>query len=637
MMMRTSHAFLFLALGACAVDGAGDDDATSETAAEIHTTGTAIPEDGACAHIVATRLSDFHVAEYRGVLADATFTAPLGEHRVTAVAYPEPCTAEPAAPPWRADDQIIDLVRGANTLVLRFHADTTVDVDPEFDGAEPLVVRAGTRTRIGRNGEDAAGPDYSLDGWEVKRITVPPAGGGGTASETTLFSLEGVGGANALPYSPRGLAVLPDGRFVAQVAEPGQPLRVYTSAGAYEASWAVTPGAAIQWNWTDGLDVVDATHLVRTGWLNTPIHCDADGNGCVQAGLDILQIVTTAGVTHLEVTQQIALPAPFSAEYALGVAYVGGRYAVTTLPASGSNLLLLNGDGTIAAGPTAVDGSLEGLFVAADGRLGALEYEGRLRMFDAATTALRAGEELSYPVGAGVSNPTSLAWSDASGGYLALVGSRVVSAPASFASATTLPIDLNAFAAPTSIDHVPDSNELLVADRVPPADPTTGARVPAIDVFSLATSAFARRVTLQDVSLPARTRTLAYIPARHQVATHYRRPGATVDPTIDARVFVHSLDDGSLTYSFDVAPFGFPRVLAVNYLRGTDELLLTVSDQAGTVRLLVTDAAGRPRRSYRTDGLAGIADLAPISSGAAAGDVAVMLGQPSEVLRVFLP
>src|SRR5262245_58255158 len=91
-----------IALAGC--QGLDGEDAETEASAFIGTTST-IPSDGACAHIVATRLSDFHVSEFRGLLAGASFSVAAGESRVTATAYPQPCSNEPAAAPWIADVQ----------------------------------------------------------------------------------------------------------------------------------------------------------------------------------------------------------------------------------------------------------------------------------------------------------------------------------------------------------------------------------------------------------------------------------------------------------------------------------------------------------------------------------------------------
>src|SRR5262245_9489147 len=90
----------------------------ARTAEVTVTTTTAIPTDGQCTHIVATRLADFQVSEYKGLLAGAKLKALPGENRITATAYAQPCANEPASPAWVADEQIVTLVDGANTVNL---------------------------------------------------------------------------------------------------------------------------------------------------------------------------------------------------------------------------------------------------------------------------------------------------------------------------------------------------------------------------------------------------------------------------------------------------------------------------------------------------------------------------------------
>ena len=184
--VRTLVACSSLALAAgCSHEAPGAGAAT----ASVTVTATAIPSDGQCAHIVITRLADFQSTEYRGLLSGASLTALVGEDRVTATAYPTPCSSEPAQAPWTADAQVVTLVPGGNRVTLDFHQNTSVGVDPSFDDTKPLVVRLGSQVRVSRNGEDIAGPNFALDGWEVKRLTLPPA----PVGETLLFSLDGKG------------------------------------------------------------------------------------------------------------------------------------------------------------------------------------------------------------------------------------------------------------------------------------------------------------------------------------------------------------------------------------------------------------------------------------------------------------
>jgi len=640
-MTRPSRVLLFLALGGCGVGIGGEDDLLGTEEANVQVAAAAaIPATGDCTHIIATRLADFQVTEYRGLLADASLAVRAGEHRVTATAYPQPCGTEPPAAPWRAVAQTVTFVTGDNLLKLNFRADASVGIDPTFGDATPVI--RGSRVRIGRNGEDAAGPDYALDGWEVKRIGVPPVGGGGgTPAETVVFSTQGKGN---LGYSPRGMAATTTGRFVFQLAEVFEPLRVFDGAGNFVESLPIVyPNGRLIWDNTDGLDAIDPTHFVRTGWINADVGCDASGDNCTHAGLDILERkVGAGGAPFVEVTKQILLPslpnAPLNEEYPVGVAYVNGRYAVTTLPEGFSRLVLVNDQGAVVAGPTRIDGTgAEGVYSIGDGRIGVLEYEGRLTTYDGTTAAVRPGEERRYTDGAGLSNPTSVTWSDAAGGYIALAGKRLVVSTPSFDAVTNLAIDLSAYAAPSGVEYRPDTNQLLVVDRLPPFAPgSTTVRQPAVDFFSLQTSTKDLTVALQGVPMPVRARTLAWVTSRQQIVSHYRRPGTTADSSLDPVAFVHNLD-GTLARKIDLTAFGVLRIGGVNYLRGSDELLFVVVDTSNVTRLMVTDLAGTPRRSMRTTGLDGFVELAPIATGVNAGDVGVIFGQPSEYARIAQP
>ena len=114
------------------------------------------------------------------------------------------------------------------------------------------------------------------------RSGMPPA----TGPETLVFTTEGKG----LPYTPRGMARLPDGTFVFQMSEPTAPLYALSSTGAPLGTWPVTyPVGRVQWSNTDGLDAIDANHLVRTGFHNAGVNCDADGNNCQHAGIEVLE------------------------------------------------------------------------------------------------------------------------------------------------------------------------------------------------------------------------------------------------------------------------------------------------------------------------------------------------------------
>jgi hypothetical protein len=95
---------------------------------------------------------------------------------------------------------------------------------------------------------------------------------------------------------------------------------------------------------------------------------------------------------------------------------------------------------------------------------------------------------------------------------------------------------------------------------------------------------------------------------------------------------VHNAD-GSLAYSFDLGAHGFPIVGAVNYLALTDELAFTVQSNDGIRRVVVTDLAGNPRRSYRVDGFGGVVDLAQITTGPHAGQAVTVVNQPTFAFR----
>lgn len=614
---------------------AGDAREAGEASAYITTTAT-IPSDGACTHIIATRLSDFAVSEYRGVLSGGSFSVLPGDTRVTATAYPEPCSVEPSPSPWIADEQITTFTGGANTLMLQFHENASVAIDPTFDGPGQLVLRAGSPVRLGRNGEDAAGPGFALDGWDVKRIALPPA----APSETVLFSTQGKGG---LPGSPRGLAALPDGSFVVQVGDPAEPLRLFGATGAFLESWPVVyPSTAIRFDTTDGLEAIDATHLVRTGVLDAPIHCDPSGAGCLQAGLDILELATAVdGSRELRVARQLFLPElpgqPLNLEFPVGITPVGTGFAVVTIPSDGSaqQLTLLDADGAVVAGPVPVTGDVEGLFVAPDGRLGALDYHGHLTMRDAATLAERPGETAFYPDGIDLSVPFASAWDSATNSFLSLTQEGRLVSFSPTGPVTDVGIDLSVYVSPSGVAHRADTGQIGIADGLPPIDPVTGARIPTVDFYDPSTRTRATTVTLQGIDLPARSRTIAYVPGRQQIISHYRRPGGVADAALDAVVYTHRLD-GTLAGSFDLAPAGFTRVHTVSYVPASDELAISAADDSGVERLVIVAPDGHPKRSYRLDAIGDVIYVAPITSGPSAGDLGAIENQPSNFFQISL-
>lgn len=628
-MTRTGSVLATIALGACAT--AQHDERGGEVDSEVTVrVAAATPADAACAHITLTRLSDFAITEFRGNLDGAAFRARAGDNHVVATAYPEPCSVEPAPPPWRAAEQIAELVPGDNTLHLQFNSDTEVVVDPTFDGpGDPVAIVPGSLVRLGRNGEDAAGPNFSLDGFEVKAIGVPPA----APSETVLFSVEGKGP----PYSPRGMATLPDGSFVFQVAELDAPLHVFDAAGNHLATWtqAPLPAGLVAWSNTDGLDAIDATHLVRTGFLDVGFNCDVNGESCSFSGLDILTIQPAGGGFRAVVTQQIPLPMPAAAEYAVGVTAVAGGYVVATLPDGGTRLTLVGFDGTPIAQSAIIPGDIEGLFADATGRLVGVDYEGHVTTYNADLTP-RAGETAAYLEGVNVSNVVSLAWRDrGAGSFLGLtLDPHLVAIGPDGSSAAPVPVDLSTVSGPSGIDYRSDTDEIVIIERLSPPDPVTHTRIPRVQRFDAATGAPHGTIHLEPgASLPLRGRTIAFAPWSQQLASHYRHN--TPDAGLDAIVFVHNLD-GTLATSFNLRPFGFTRIDSVNALPDTQELAIAVRDISGHARLVITELDGTPHRSLRLDGLT-IADLAAVTSGANAGSIAATQAQPSLLMRLSLP
>ena len=643
-MRSATFACVVVIAAGCQGLGAGggdDDERTGQARVEVFVPLEGIPPDGECTHITSVRLADFVTRNYVGPLDGAVFNAPKGETRITATAYPPPCDAEPAEPPWIADEQILFLVQGTNPLSLNFRPNVTVVVDPTFwDDQDPtLAVQPGSELRTGRNLEDTAGPNLALDGWDVMTIALPPTGGGGTPSTSFLFSTQTSG---ALPYTPRGMARMADGRFVFQLSESSEALRVFGSAGAFLESWPVVldPGM-MQFDSTDGLERVDATHLVRTAFLNVPLDCpEFEGPECIQSGIEVLEIRPDgSGGSVAAVVQQFLLPFPHNVRYPVGVTWAAsGRFVVSTLPGVDTELLLLDATGALVAGPAPLAGDGEGLFVNnTGGRLGALTYQGALSMHSATTLVPRAGETFDYGLGARVSNPVGLAWNQAGGNFVVLHGNNQLDfASEDFTSTSPTPIDTSGYIFLSSVDVVAGADQLLAIDRIAPVDPGSGQRIATVDTYDLATGALLGSVPLGGVPANVRPRTLAYAPGTNQVISHHRRPGNEPDPSLDATIFVHNLD-GSLAAVINLAAWGVVRILDLNVLPATGEIVLLGTDVNGVLRLMVTTAGGTPVRSYRTDGIFGITELAPITSGAFAGQVGVITGQPSSFLRIAPP
>ena len=621
------------------VGGDGDDDDRGQAVITVEVPLEGIPPTGECAHITSVRLADFATRNYIGPLDGAVFNAPKGETRINATAYAPPCDPEPAEPNWIADEQIVFLVEGANAIHLDFRPNVVVGVDPTFwDDQDPqLVIQPGSEVRTGRNFEDGASPNYAVDGWDVMQVTLPPTGGGGTPTSTMLFSTR----TSPLPYTPRGMARMPDGRFVFQVAESNAPLQVFDGAGTWNESWPVQldPGMT-QFDSTDGLERIDATHLVRTAFLNVPLNCpDFEGPDCIQSAIEILELRSGPSGNFAAVSQQFLLPFPYNVEYPLGVAPgPTGSFIVSTLPGGpDTRLIRLDAAGALIAGPVALAGSNEGLFLnGAGGKLAALTYKGVLSMHVPSTLAPRAGEVLSYLLGAGVSIPSSLAWHASFGEFIALdIDNQVVHANETFTFAEPRGFDSSGYILVSGLDVDVVNGELIVIDRVPPIEPGSGQRLARIDRYDDIDFGYLGSTILQGVPADVRQQTLS-IAQGNLVLTHYRRPGGVYDPSLDPTIFVHQMD-GSLLYNINLAAWGVRRILSLSALPASNETALIGTDPDGTVRLMVIDSTGTPVRSYRTDAIFNLTDMAPITSGPFAGQVGVVTGQPSTFLRIAAP
>src|SRR5262245_18734066 len=129
--MRIVSTLLAATLCACATTEGGDDGALDLAVATITTTTTP-PADGQCTHIVATRVSDFQVSEYKGPLSGATMTVRSGEHRIVATAYSQPCNAEPMVAPWVAAQKVVTFGGGANQLGLEFRKNALAEIIAQF-------------------------------------------------------------------------------------------------------------------------------------------------------------------------------------------------------------------------------------------------------------------------------------------------------------------------------------------------------------------------------------------------------------------------------------------------------------------------------------------------------------------------
>jgi hypothetical protein len=609
--MRSVATCVLLTLGACAT-GEGED--VIDLAVATVTTTTTPPADGQCAHIVATRMSDFQVSEYKGPPTGAALTVRTGEHRVTATAYATPCASEPVIAPWVATQQMVSFSAGSNSLALSFKRNALAEIVAEFveDDTLPMALRPGTRIATGRNGEDSTGPDWSLNGWLVSQLALPPA----APSETVRLSMQGKG----LPYTPRGMARLPSGNFVFQVGETFEPVWETDGAGNLVGARQVRyTGTRLPHDFADGLEAIDEDRLVGTVWFNAG-----------QSGFETLtRRVELDGTVWFEVTDQVLFAEPLASSFVVSVAPVGSAFVVVALPPASSQLHLVDAAGTVLGSGPEIAGSFEGI-VDDGARLLAVDYSGRVQAFERTPPfAPRAGETLTYPIGAGLSTPSLLAWRSQPGqeGYVVFTQSgRLAQANADFTSVADIAVDPAELVGVGGLDYLAGADEIAILRR------TATARV---RFFHAGDGTFSHDLVLAPGAPGSlRGRGLAF--AGDQIVTHYRRPNAVVDASLDAMVFLHDFG-GNLVGAFDLAPYGFTRVAMVNYLPATDELLVTAVDVGGITRLVATSRAGEPRRSYRIDPFPALTDLAPITSGAFVGVLGAVSAQPSELVRLILP
>jgi len=338
------------------------------------------------------------------------------------------------------------------------------------------------------------------------------------------------------------------------------------------------------------------------------------------------------------VTKQIFLPelptATLNAWYPVGVAPIGNKFAVSVLPDSGgTTLVVLNADGSVAAGPVALPNAndIEGLFDDGAGHLVGLDYHGTLTEYnDSNLSALAATGNVGEGVGF---MAVRLAWrSSGAGSFVASDGNRnLVYATPDFSSTSSVGIDTSGLNNITGLDYKPATDELLVMDRFP------NSGVPTVVTFNLTTKAQTSSVTLQPgVTGKFRAWSLAYLPSTNQTVVNYRRNAGNTDPTLDAVAFVHNAD-GTLASKFDLAPLGFTAISSVRYDAANDQLIFIAVDSIGVTRIVTTDRAGKPKRAYRADALPGLADVTPMSNGPYAGDYGIVQGQPSFYARIALP
>jgi hypothetical protein len=636
MKLRRSFPFLLAAVSAGSLVGCADDAPSPSglDAVRVAVSSSAvIPADGTCVHIVATRLSDFTVSEFRGRLSGAVLAAHAGETSISATAYPTPCSTEPAQAPWVADDQVKVFAAGADTLRLAFHQNSSITIDPVFDGAGEATVEEGSRVRTGRNGEDIAG-DLAVDGFDVTRIGFPAPGSSGGPVETFLFSTEGKG---ALDDVPRGLTRTVEGNLLFQNSFWNAPLTLLDPSGNLVTTYrVVVPDGFMSFNFTDGLDTIDATHFVRTAYTNRAV-CNEDRSHCQRGALEILELgADAAGVPVLDVVQQFFLPDGADESYPVGVASLGGgRFAVSYLPEADSQLLVMDADRRTYAGPVAIPGDAEGLALLDDGRLAVVRYNGPVDLFDPTTLAKRP-ESASYRLGADVSTPAGLTWDASLFMFLTLDNTNhVVAASADFSNAVDLGLDLGLLSTPYAVAYRPDTDQILVGDSFGTSE--LGDLAATLTVFDGTSTAPARTITLAGiVPTTARATGTAWLASRAQYVTVVSRASGNPNPALEAVAFVHDAD-GNPVGTIDLARFGLERLFQVTYLPSSDELVFLATTADGQRRLVVTDANGKPQRSLLAGAFARTSGFAPITNGSFAGQLGVVEMNPAFFFRATLP
>jgi hypothetical protein len=146
-------------------------------------------------------------------------------------------------------------------------------------------------------------------------------------------------------------------------------------------------------------------------------------------------------------------------------------------------------------------------------------------------------------------------------------------------------------------------------------------------------------VSLVRLAVPAsnlRLRSMAFIRSTGETVVRLRRTPTAADPTVDPVAFVYHAD-GTLARTIDLHASVNAVSFRVKYLAFSDELLFDVIDDLGARRLVVTDVAGDPRRSYRAGELKDAFDFAPINSGPNAGQLGAIFAGDSQFVRFSLP